>query len=105
MVCSLAALSETSPNFTTALYRDKGDLRSTFAKSTQDVLQRVADVASELRENFPVPDQEALSGISRVSGYLNLLYHQVSSNSLLKPLASNTNISVSCWLLGRFCSC
>lgn len=58
-------------------------------KSTQEVLQRVADVASELRENFPVPDQGALSGISRVSGYLNLLYHQVSFYSALKPLISN----------------
>ncbi|KAJ9486712.1 hypothetical protein VN97_g6621 [Penicillium thymicola] len=65
-----------SPNSTTALYRDTGNMESTFVKSTQELLQRVADVACELRENFPVPDQGALSGISRVSGYLNLLYHQ-----------------------------
>lgn len=90
MVRRLAAPLKTSPNSTTALYRDTGDMESTFVKSTQEVLQRVADVASELRENFPVPDQGALSGISRVSGYLNLLYHQVSFHSVLKPLTSNT---------------
>ncbi|CAI7628261.1 unnamed protein product [Penicillium palitans] len=69
-------LSKAFSRIVNALYRDTGDMESTFVKSTQEVLQRVADVASELRENFPVPDQGALSGISRVSGYLNLLYHQ-----------------------------
>lgn len=90
MVRRLAAPLKTSPNSTTALYRNAGDMESTFVKSTQEVLQRVAGVASELRENFPVPDQGALSGISRVSGYLNLLYHQVSFHSVLKLLISNT---------------
>lgn len=90
MVCQLAAPFKISPNSTTALYRDTGNMESTFVKSTQEVLQRVADVACELRENFPVPDQGALSGISRVSGYLNLLYHQVSFHSVLKPLISDT---------------
>ncbi|KAL4794097.1 Zn(II)2Cys6 transcription factor [Aspergillus venezuelensis] len=59
-----------------ALYRDHGHLNSTFVKATQEVLQRVANVASDLRQHFPVPEQESLGGISRVSGYLNLLYHQ-----------------------------
>ncbi|CAI7627330.1 unnamed protein product [Penicillium crustosum] len=69
-------LSKAFSRIVNALYRDAGEMESTFVKSTQEVLQRVADVACELRENFPVPDQGALSGISRVSGYLNLLYHQ-----------------------------
>ncbi|KAK4866825.1 hypothetical protein LT330_007988 [Penicillium expansum] len=69
-------LSKAFSRIVNALYRDTGNMESTFVKSTQEVLQRVADVACELRENFPVPDQGALSGISRVSGYLNLLYHQ-----------------------------
>ncbi|PYI03707.1 Zn(II)2Cys6 transcription factor [Aspergillus sclerotiicarbonarius CBS 121057] len=51
-----------------ALYQGNGDLNSTFVKATQEVLQRVANVASELREHFPVPEQESWSGISRVSG-------------------------------------
>lgn len=61
-----------------AIYRENGDLNSTLVKATQDVLQQVADVASDLREKFPLPNQESRSGISRVSGYLHLLYHQVS---------------------------
>ncbi|OQE40346.1 hypothetical protein PENCOP_c006G06829 [Penicillium coprophilum] len=69
-------LSKTFSHIMNALYRDHGDMRSTFVKSTQEVLQRVADVASDLRKSFPVPEQEAMSGISRVAGYLNLLYHQ-----------------------------
>ncbi|KAJ5602792.1 hypothetical protein N7537_005748 [Penicillium hordei] len=69
-------LSKAFSRIMNALYRDTRDMESTFVKSTQEVLQRVADVASELRENFPLPEQGALSGISRVSGYLNLLYHQ-----------------------------
>ncbi|KAL3436127.1 fungal-specific transcription factor domain-containing protein [Aspergillus tetrazonus] len=69
-------LSRAFSQVVNALYRESSDLNSTLVKNTQEVLQRLADVTSELREYFPVPDQESLSGISRVSGYLNLLYHQ-----------------------------
>lgn len=60
-----------------ALYKGSENLNSSYVKTSQDVLQRVANVASDLREYFPVPEPESLNGISRVSGYLNLLYHQV----------------------------
>ncbi|CAG8070884.1 unnamed protein product [Penicillium salamii] len=69
-------LSKTFSRIMNVLYRNKGDPKSTFVKSTQEVLQRVAEVASDLKKYFPVPEEEAMSGISRVSGYLNLLYHQ-----------------------------
>ncbi|KAL4772344.1 fungal-specific transcription factor domain-containing protein [Aspergillus nidulans var. acristatus] len=69
-------LSRAFSQVVNALYRESSDLNSTLVKTTQEILQRLADVALELREYFPVPDQESLSGISRVSGYLNLLYHQ-----------------------------
>ncbi|KAL4950991.1 Zn(II)2Cys6 transcription factor [Aspergillus filifer] len=69
-------LSQAFGQVVDTLYRDNGHLNSTFVKATQEVLQRVANVASDLRQNFPVADQESLSEISRVSGYLNLLYHQ-----------------------------
>ncbi|CAG8299011.1 unnamed protein product [Penicillium salamii] len=69
-------LPEPNVNIRSVLYRNKGDPKSTFVKSTQEVLQRVAEVASDLKKYFPVPEEEAMSGISRVSGYLNLLYHQ-----------------------------
>ncbi|KAJ5477650.1 hypothetical protein N7530_003159 [Penicillium desertorum] len=69
-------LSKAFSRVVNALYREKENPNSTFVKNTQEVLQRVANVASDLREYFPVPEQEAMNGISRVSGYMNLLYHQ-----------------------------
>ncbi|KAL4925240.1 Zn(II)2Cys6 transcription factor [Aspergillus undulatus] len=69
-------LSQAFSQVVNALYKDTRELNSTLVKTAQEVLQRLAEAASELREHFPVPEQESLSGISRVSGYLNLLYHQ-----------------------------
>ncbi|OJJ59112.1 hypothetical protein ASPSYDRAFT_89830 [Aspergillus sydowii CBS 593.65] len=69
-------LSQAFSQVVNALYKGSENLNSSYVKTTQDVLQRVADVASGLREYFPVPEPESLNGISRVSGYLNLLYHQ-----------------------------
>ncbi|KAL3496051.1 hypothetical protein BJX62DRAFT_252420 [Aspergillus germanicus] len=69
-------LSRAFSQVVNTLYRESGVLNSTFVKTTQEVLQGVANVASELRELFPVPEQGSMNGISRVSGYLNLLYHQ-----------------------------
>ena len=46
----------------------------------------MAEVASDLRKYFPVPEQEAVNGISRASGYLNLMYHQVGLESAPKAL-------------------
>ncbi|KAL2813207.1 fungal-specific transcription factor domain-containing protein [Aspergillus cavernicola] len=69
-------LSQAFSQVVNVLYRENGSLNSTLVKTTQEVLQRVANVASELRHYFPVPEQESMNGISRVSGYLNLLYHQ-----------------------------
>ncbi|KAL4911718.1 fungal-specific transcription factor domain-containing protein [Aspergillus aurantiobrunneus] len=68
-------LSRAFSQVVNALYR-VNELNSTFVKAAQEVLHQVANVASELRQCFPVPEQESLSGISRVSGYMNLLYHQ-----------------------------
>lgn len=91
-------LPELNINTRLVLYRNKGDLKSTFVKSTQDVLQRVAEVAEvafDLNKYFPVPEHEAMSGISRVSGYLNLLYHQVGS-FVPRIFLPNIGFSVSC---------
>lgn len=68
---------KTKSNISIALYSESGSMGSTFVKRAQNVLQRVANVASDLREHFPVPEQESMNGISRVSGYMNLFYHQV----------------------------
>lgn len=81
-------------NIWIALYKGSENLNSSYVKTTQDVLQRVADVASDLREYFPVPEPESLNGISRVSGYLNLLYHQVCHTSPSRDRSFTNIISV-----------
>lgn len=64
-----------------ALYRKSDSLKFDLVKTTQDVLQSVATVAPDIRTYLPVPEPNAMSGISRVSGYINLLYHQVCCKS------------------------
>jgi len=67
--------------------------KAIFVKRTQSVLKGVADVASELTTYFPVPEDGSVNGISRVSGYLNLLYHEVCLVYELNPeIASADNI-------------
>lgn len=61
-----------------AIYGQDGrQTKTIFVKSTRRVLRSVADVASELTTYFPVPEDGSVNGISRVSGYLDLLYHEV----------------------------
>ncbi|KAL2814983.1 hypothetical protein BJX63DRAFT_391053 [Aspergillus granulosus] len=69
-------LSQAFSQVVNALYRENEHQTSTFVKSTQKVLASVANVAADLRKYFVVPEQDALNGISRVTGYINLLYHQ-----------------------------
>lgn len=59
------------------VYGADGRLNKNFLTSTKDVLASVADQADELRQTFPLPlDRNDLQGISRISAYLHLLYHQ-----------------------------
>ncbi|KAL3474891.1 fungal-specific transcription factor domain-containing protein [Aspergillus californicus] len=90
-------LSQAFSQVVNALYRENGSLNSTLVKSTQEVLQRVANVASELRRYFPVPETASMSGISRVEGYLNLLYHQcimLATRPFLFSLVEKTCLTV-----------
>lgn len=52
-------------------------MKAIFVKRTQSVLKGVTDVASELTTYFPVPEDGLVNSISRVSGYLNLRYHEI----------------------------
>ncbi|OGM49651.1 hypothetical protein ABOM_001871 [Aspergillus bombycis] len=58
------------------LYRKERQINSHFVRSTQRALRSVANLAPELTGYFPVPEEGSVNGISRVSGYLNLLYQQ-----------------------------
>lgn len=62
-----------------AIYHGSHALGSNFVKITQDVLHDVANVASDLHNCLPVPERDSMNGISRLTGYMNLLYHEVSS--------------------------
>ncbi|KAF2138418.1 uncharacterized protein K452DRAFT_255887 [Aplosporella prunicola CBS 121167] len=69
-------LSQTLAQVVNIVYGIDGRWEQTFISSTQDVLRRVANVADELAANFEVPPPNQGKGIPRVSGHLNLLYHQ-----------------------------
>jgi hypothetical protein len=60
-----------------AVYVRDGRHNTTFLNCTQRVLQNVAAVGPELMDLFPIPEDGSVKGISRVSGHMNLLYHQV----------------------------
>lgn len=62
-----------------AIYHGSYALGSNFVKITQDVLHDVANVASDLHNCLPVPESDSMNGISRLTGYMNLLYHEASS--------------------------
>ncbi|KAE8374679.1 hypothetical protein BDV26DRAFT_34367 [Aspergillus bertholletiae] len=58
------------------LYGQDSHVNAKFVRNAQKVLQSVAGVAPELTEYFPIPEDGSLNGISRDTGYMNLLYHQ-----------------------------
>lgn len=41
------------------------------------MLRCVANLAPELAGYFPVPSEGSVNGISRIAGYMNLVYQQV----------------------------
>ncbi|KAB8270034.1 fungal-specific transcription factor domain-containing protein [Aspergillus minisclerotigenes] len=69
------------------LYRKDRQVDSNLVRSTQRVLRSVANVAPELTGYFPVPEKGSVNGISRVSGYLNLLYQQCADIATPIPAA------------------
>ncbi|KAI9897966.1 hypothetical protein N3K66_006326 [Trichothecium roseum] len=59
------------------VYGSDGRLNENFLESTKNVLAGLALLANELDEIFPLTlEKSGLRGISRVSAYLHLLYHQ-----------------------------
>ncbi|KAB8259358.1 hypothetical protein BDV32DRAFT_159295 [Aspergillus pseudonomiae] len=58
------------------LYGQDSHINAKFVRNAQKVLQSVAGVAPELTDHFPIPEEGSLNGISRDTGYMNLLYHQ-----------------------------
>ncbi|KAF5670057.1 positive activator of transcription [Fusarium heterosporum] len=58
------------------VYGANGRLNKKFLLSTKQVLQDIAGLADELKQQFPLGVDKAVNGVSRVAGYLHTLYHQ-----------------------------
>lgn len=59
------------------MYGADGRLNRKFLRSTKEILENIAAVADELQEAFPLGMDKTINTVSRTSGYLHLLYHQV----------------------------
>lgn len=70
-----------------AVYAIDGRIRKAFLLSTKEALSKLAGLADELHERFPLFLDEADIGIPRASAYLHLFYQQVGF-SILKAYQS-----------------
>ncbi|CAG9949526.1 unnamed protein product [Clonostachys rosea f. rosea IK726] len=62
---------------------------------TKEVLSNIADLTDELQQKFPMQANGPFSTISRTSGYLHLLYHQIqfeSPDTYLESLNSSQTV-------------
>ncbi|KAF2143961.1 uncharacterized protein K452DRAFT_150693 [Aplosporella prunicola CBS 121167] len=69
-------LSRVIASINRGVYGFDGKLNSKFLLSTKAALADIADLADELRNSFPLHLDNPISGVSRTSAYLHLLYHQ-----------------------------
>ncbi|KAE8154136.1 fungal-specific transcription factor domain-containing protein [Aspergillus avenaceus] len=62
---------------TSTVYGPDGRLNRRFLLKTKNALARTAELASELEKSYPLRlDESSISGVSRLSAHLHLLYHQ-----------------------------
>lgn len=60
------------------MYGINGRLNQKFLSSTKTALENTANLDTSLLESHPLElDESSLSGVSRLSAHLHLLYHQV----------------------------
>lgn len=59
-----------------AVYAIDGRLNRNFLLRTKSALASIARLADELHEGFPLHLDRSMSGVSRTSAYLHLLYHR-----------------------------
>jgi hypothetical protein len=76
-----------------AVYGADGRLNRKFLLRTKAALASTTDLANDLRSSFDLKlDKSTISGVSRMSAHLHLLYHQVrlwilqSSSMLIYPV-------------------
>ncbi|KAJ5341000.1 hypothetical protein N7541_010124 [Penicillium brevicompactum] len=68
-------LSQIIAEVNSTIYVIDGRIKRTFLLSTKSALANIAGLADELRQSFPL-HLEPSSGVSRLSAYLHLQYHQ-----------------------------
>ncbi|KAJ4252446.1 hypothetical protein NW762_011047 [Fusarium torreyae] len=59
-----------------SVYRRDGSRNLSFISSTQKALRSVAGVSQDLATHFSLPSTGPGGGVSRISGHLNIFYHQ-----------------------------
>ncbi|KAJ5376902.1 hypothetical protein N7509_013788 [Penicillium cosmopolitanum] len=59
-----------------SVYAIDGRINRNFLLRTKSALANIASLADELRRAFPLQMDREISGVSRISAYLHLLYHQ-----------------------------
>ncbi|CAI7616057.1 unnamed protein product [Penicillium manginii] len=59
-----------------SVYAIDGRINRNFLVRTKSALANIASLADELRRAFPLQMDRDISGVSRISAYLHLLYHQ-----------------------------
>ncbi|EPE04399.1 zn 2cys6 transcription factor [Ophiostoma piceae UAMH 11346] len=69
-------LSRVIANINRTVYGADGQLDRRFLKSTKSALGDIAGVADDLRRQFPMCLDDCVTGVSRTSAHLHLLYHQ-----------------------------
>ncbi|OTA61629.1 Zn(II)2Cys6 transcription factor [Hypoxylon sp. EC38] len=69
-------LSRLTATINRTVYGIDGKLRSKFLRATKSVLADIAGVADELQHTFPLHLDNGITGLSRASANLHLLYHR-----------------------------
>ncbi|RDW76925.1 hypothetical protein BP6252_04978 [Coleophoma cylindrospora] len=69
-------LSRIISQILTTVYGRDGRLSRKYLNCTKTALKNIATVTDQLNQHFDIPVSTSMAGISRLSAYLHLLYHQ-----------------------------
>ncbi|KAJ5889418.1 hypothetical protein N7504_010228 [Penicillium tannophilum] len=90
-------ISRIIAEISSAVYAIDGRLNRNFLLRTKSALASIARLADELHEGFPLHLDRSMSGVSRTSAYLHLLYHRCiirfeSPEHCLEALNTSRNV-------------
>lgn len=93
-------LSKIISQISRKVYGAEGRLGREYLANTREVLSQIAEVTDQLNHCFGLSLSPSMSGISRVSGYLHLLHHQVRHCVTLRRPANQFLV---CHILNETC--